>query len=155
MAVKDGMDIALCALNTETNVLQFAGANNPLYIIRNVETIHESSLQHELIEIKPDLSTETRTLFEVKADKMPISIHVKMESFTNHEIQLKKGDTLYLFSDGYADQFGGSSRKLPIAISDFLRIIHITKILFKSKIYFKIIKPWYFWINTFRFKYFR
>jgi len=110
----DGLDIAFCALNTETNILQFAGANNPLYIIRNgnnngnIKMRRVSSLQHELIEIKADLSSETRTLFEVKADKMPISIYAKMRSFTNNEIQLQKGDSLYIFSDGYADQFGGA-----------------------------------------------
>ncbi len=118
---RDGLDIAFCVLNTETNMLQFAGANNPLYIIRNgnnngnVKTLHPkmsgqvaTTLQHELTEIKADLSAETRTLFEVKSDKMPISIYAKMGSFTNNEIQLQKGDSLYIFSDGYADQFGGA-----------------------------------------------
>ncbi|MEN8120864.1 MAG: tetratricopeptide repeat protein [Bacteroidota bacterium] len=80
----DGMDISLCALNTETNILQFSGANNPLYII------HEG----EFIEIKPD--------------KMPIGYYPNEKpSFTNHEIQLNSGDTFYLFSDGFMDQFGG------------------------------------------------
>lgn len=84
---KDGLDIALISINFNANVLQFAGANNPLYIIRN------------------------GNLTEIKADKMPISIYDKMDKFTNNEFQLNKGDNLYLFSDGFADQFGGASVK--------------------------------------------
>lgn len=81
---KDGMDIALCVLDIDTMILEYAGAYNPLYLYRNGE------------------------LLETKADKMPIGIYIReKESFTNHEIQLQKGDTFYIFSDGFADQFGG------------------------------------------------
>jgi len=51
------------------------------------------------------------TLTELKPDKMPVAIYVKMEKFTNHELQLNKGDRLYLFTDGYPDQFGGPDGK--------------------------------------------
>ncbi|MBI4645663.1 MAG: tetratricopeptide repeat protein [Bacteroidia bacterium] len=107
-AVKDGMDIALCAINTMDNTLQFAGANNPLFIVSTLK---------ELKELEPDLSTETiiknykKQLIEVKADKQPVAIFEKMEPFTNHVINLQKGDTLYLCSDGYEDQFGGPNNK--------------------------------------------
>jgi len=80
---KDGMDIALISINLSTNVLQYSGANNPIYIIRK------------------------GVLTEFKADKMPISIYEKMDKFTNNEFQLIKDDRLYLFTDGFADQFGG------------------------------------------------
>jgi serine phosphatase RsbU (regulator of sigma subunit) len=81
---KDGMDIALCVIDFEEMKLQYAGAYNPLYLFRAGE------------------------LIEIKADKMPIGIYVKeKESFTNNELDLQKGDTFYIFSDGYADQFGG------------------------------------------------
>ncbi|PKP11655.1 MAG: hypothetical protein CVU09_02145 [Bacteroidetes bacterium HGW-Bacteroidetes-4] len=81
---KDGMDIALCVIDFEANKLQYAGAYNPLLLFRNGE------------------------LIEVKADKMPIGIYIReKESFTNNEIELQPGDTFYIFSDGYADQFGG------------------------------------------------
>jgi serine phosphatase RsbU (regulator of sigma subunit) len=82
---QDGMDIALCVIDKDNLTLQFAGANNPLYIIRDNE------------------------LFQVKGDKMPISIYGKKTSrpFTNNEIQLEHGDRIYIFSDGYMDQFGG------------------------------------------------
>jgi serine phosphatase RsbU (regulator of sigma subunit) len=85
---KDGMDIALCILNNKTNKLQFAGAFNPLYLIRD------------------------NNLMEIKGDRMPIGIYRYVETdFTNNEIQLQKADCLYIFSDGYVDQFGGIKGK--------------------------------------------
>jgi len=81
---KDGMDMALCVLDLETLSLQFSGAYNPFYLIRN------------------------KKLSEIKGDKMPIGIYInEKKSFTNHEQILKKGDVFYIFSDGYTDQFGG------------------------------------------------
>jgi len=91
---KDGMDIAFVAINKQTLQCQYSGANNPLYIIKKKKTEIQ---EYELIELKPD--------------KMPVAIHVYMESFTYNEIQLEKGDCLYLFSDGYADQFNGKTGK--------------------------------------------
>lgn len=85
---KDGMDMTLCALNYKTLELQFAAAFNPLYIIRDGELI-----QH-------------------KADKFPVGMFVgEKQNFTNNSIQLQKGDSIYIFSDGYADQFGGPKGK--------------------------------------------
>jgi ligand-binding sensor domain-containing protein/serine phosphatase RsbU (regulator of sigma subunit) len=85
---KDGMDISLCILNKETMSLQYAGANNRLYLIREGE------------------------LIEIIGDGMPIGISSKAaKSFTNHEMKVHKDDSLYMFSDGYADQFGGEKRK--------------------------------------------
>ena len=85
---QDGLDLALCILDFKKKKLQFAGANNPLYIVRNQE------------------------LIEIKGDRMPVGIHINFDKpFTNHEIDLKSSDQLYLFSDGYADQFGGPKGK--------------------------------------------
>ncbi len=86
---KDGMDIALCSLDYKTRILNYAGAYNPLYIVRNKELILQ------------------------KADKFPIGSFVETEKqgFTNNEVQLEKGDTVYVFSDGYQDQFGGKKGK--------------------------------------------
>lgn len=85
---KDGMDMALCIIDTRGQTLQFAGANNPLYLLRNGE------------------------LIETRGDKMPIGIHARDDqSFTKHTIDLRDGDSIYLFSDGYADQFGGPEGK--------------------------------------------
>jgi len=86
---KDGMDIIFVALNIETNIIQFAGANNPLWLISNT----------------------TKELTELKPDKMPVAIYEKMNPFTNHSIQLHQGDIIYLVSDGYEDQFGGPKGK--------------------------------------------
>ncbi len=90
--VKDGMDIALCALSSNASgkaVLQYAGAHNPLWIIRN----------------------ETGELEEVKADKQPVGKSDKRNLFTSHKFELSKGDIFYIFSDGFADQFGGERGK--------------------------------------------
>ncbi len=84
-AVQDGMDIALCSLTDKT--LQYAGAHNPLWIIRNGEII------------------------EVKANKQPIGQFDKLEPYTTHTIQLEHKDSIYIFSDGYVDQFGGEKGK--------------------------------------------
>jgi serine phosphatase RsbU (regulator of sigma subunit) len=84
----DGMDISLCVIDKETGKLDYAGANNPLYLIRD------------------------NSLSIVQADKMPIGINYESDKlFTNKTIEIKKGDYLYFFSDGYADQFGGRKRK--------------------------------------------
>ena len=80
----DGMDIAFCVLDHKKTTLQFSGAYSPLYIVQDGD------------------------LKEYKADRMPIGIHYGGEvPFTNYEIKVKKGDLIYMFSDGYADQFGG------------------------------------------------
>jgi len=83
--VKDGMDIALCSL--EGSTLKFAGAHNPLWIVRNGEVL------------------------ETKADKQPIGKFDKQTAYTTHTFELQKGDTFYVFSDGYVDQFGGAKGK--------------------------------------------
>lgn len=84
----DGMDISLILIDKEKPKIQFAGANNPLYLIRNDEIIIH------------------------KGDRMPIGIHIFFEKpFTNVDFEIQKGDMIYMFSDGYADQFGGPKNK--------------------------------------------
>lgn len=85
--VKDGMDISLCALSIKQLKLKWAGANNPLWIIRNGEVI------------------------EYKPNKQPIGKYSDPELFLTHEIDLLKGDSIYVFTDGYQDQFGGEKGK--------------------------------------------
>jgi serine phosphatase RsbU (regulator of sigma subunit) len=81
---RDGMDIALLSFSADGTSVEWAGANNPLWLIRD----------GELIEHKPD--------------KRPIAYFMgKGLPFTNNKVELKKGDSLYIFTDGYADQFGG------------------------------------------------
>lgn len=85
---KDGMDISICIINENNNKMQYAGANNPVYIISEVGGKKELNV--------------------IKADKMPIGIHSRSsKSFENNEVELHKGDEFYMSSDGYSDQFGG------------------------------------------------
>ncbi len=84
----DGIDMGLCVFDRENSELQYAGAYNPMYLARNGE------------------------ITEYKADRIPIGYsYGKDIAFTNHPLQILPGDTVYLFSDGYADQFGGEKGK--------------------------------------------
>ena len=87
--VKDGMDIALCSYSRTTKKLIYAGANNPLWIIRGTD----SSIE------------------EIKANKQPIGKYEASVPFQSHTLQLNSGDSIYIFTDGYQDQFGGDSGK--------------------------------------------
>jgi len=85
---KDGMDMSLCVFDKNFKTLEFAGAQNPLFLIRRGE------------------------LIQIKGDKQPIGGSTELNyHFTNHKIELQKGDTIYIFSDGYQDQFGGDKDK--------------------------------------------
>lgn len=108
---KDGMDMAIISINHETNTLQFSGANNPLYIIKKNKKKGESSLLKNDAVKTFALPTLPFTLYEVKPNKMPIAIYEKMDNFTTHDLPLEKNDQIYMFSDGYADQFGGPKGK--------------------------------------------
>jgi len=101
----DGMDVAFCILHKNRKILEFSGAYNPLFIFQN------------------------GMFKEFRADRMPIGIYYgENETFTNYEIEVKKGDTIYIFSDGFADQFGGPKS------SKYMRY-NLKKLL--SEIYFK------------------
>jgi serine phosphatase RsbU (regulator of sigma subunit) len=104
---KDGMDMAIISINHDTNVVQFSGANNPLYIVKSGNLKVES----KVIKLYKHDELSNFNLYEIKPNKMPIAIYDKMDDYTTHEIQLQKGDQLYMFSDGYADQFGGKKAK--------------------------------------------
>ena len=84
---KDGMDMALCILNTKTLTLKFAGANNPMYLVSN------------------------GVLTEYKGVKNPIGFYPMEKKFETTEISVKKGDYIYMFSDGFPDQFNGKTNK--------------------------------------------
>jgi serine phosphatase RsbU (regulator of sigma subunit) len=106
---KDGMDAALCSYDKEKNILSFSGANNPLYLIRKG---NEPLKYFNGTEAKPDIIDQDHVLFHIRPDKQPIGYHGgKEHPFTEHLVQLNKGDSLYLFSDGYVDQFGGIKGK--------------------------------------------
>jgi serine phosphatase RsbU (regulator of sigma subunit) len=98
-AGNDGMDISICSFNN--NVLQYSGAYRPLYLIRNGE------------------------LIEVKATKMAIGgqQNDQQRIYENHELELQKGDTIYLSTDGYADQFGGDTGEKKLTKKRFKDLI--------------------------------
>ncbi len=110
---KDGMDMSFYIINTETNELNYAGAFNPLYIIRDNNKIDDiEKLKESGVKIfKPKKANIDASLIEIKADRQPIAIYSYEKAFTNHRFQLQKGDRLYSFSDGYPDQFGGENGK--------------------------------------------
>ena len=83
----NGLDIAFCVIDTKTNIMQYAGAYNPLWIIRSDEFI------------------------EYKATRNPIGFYIKEKDFQNYKIQLQDDDLIYLFSDGYKDQIGGENKR--------------------------------------------
>ncbi|HNS11038.1 MAG TPA: SpoIIE family protein phosphatase [Bacteroidia bacterium] len=87
--VSDGMDIAICSFDLQKNILEYSGANRPLYLLRNGE------------------------IKEIKPDKLAIGgFRLKTEAeFTSHHLELIAGDQIYIFSDGFADQFGGEKGK--------------------------------------------
>ncbi len=107
---KDGMDIALCVIDTKSRVIQFSGANNPLYLVRYITDEVKGMVEKD--ELPRHIScNETHELVEHKGDKMPIGIYMLDKPFSNNVLELEKDDTIYIFSDGYADQFGGSKGK--------------------------------------------
>lgn len=86
--VKDGMDMAIMIFDVENLSMQYAGAYNPFYLVRNKELRH------------------------FKGDRMPVGVHIKEKpSFTNHEIDIEKDDIIYAFSDGYVDQMDVTGSK--------------------------------------------
>jgi serine phosphatase RsbU (regulator of sigma subunit) len=89
-SLRDGMDMSLCFIDLENKTMEYAGANNPIYVIRNQSGGPE--------------------LLEFKADKQSITAWCEtvLKPFTNKTIPLLSGDVVYLFTDGYADQFGGT-----------------------------------------------
>lgn len=90
---KDGMDMALCVWHKNTNMLEYAGANNPVWIMRPIK----DTRAHEIIELK--------------ANRMPVGYHYETKDFVDLKFQLQKGDAIYVFTDGFVDQFGGPDGK--------------------------------------------
>lgn len=122
---KDGMDIVICVLDEKTMELEYAGANNPLFLVQNDE-------------------------FKViKGDKQPVGYFLgKNKPFTNHVIKLHKGDRFYIFTDGYQDQFGGEfDRKF--MVKRFKKLLHEiseTKMASQKEVLNNTIEEWM--INT-------
>lgn len=87
--IQDGMDISLCRISNDLKSIQYAGAHNPLWVIRN----------------------GGQNIEEIKADKQPVGYHSHQKPYTNHALNIDAGDRVFLFSDGFSDQFGGDKGK--------------------------------------------
>jgi len=103
LTIRDGMDISICCIDKGSNTLEYSGAHNSMYLLRNKKNI--------IGEIEPVLADENIVFYEVKADKMAIGGSVNKNKYKTHRIKLEKKDAIYLFSDGFADQFGGEKGK--------------------------------------------
>ena len=109
--IKDGMDICLCSLdyNHENEIkFQFSGAQNPVWIVRSE---NDPNLIVNGLEQQPNINENGYKLFEIKGTKQPIGYFDGSKPFEVHNATLKKGDNIYLFTDGFADQFGGKKGK--------------------------------------------
>lgn len=95
---KDGMDCSLIRFDFENNIITYSAANNPIWILRSINSNENTVNDYELIELK--------------ADKMPVGKHDKQDiSFSEYEFKLQKGDRIYTITDGFSDQFGGPNGK--------------------------------------------
>jgi len=122
---KDGIEMAICIIDEKNRIMQFSGAFNPLYLIRDEQG-------------KPELT-------EIKADRMPLGYYQgKDKPFTNHDIKLEIGDTFYIFSDGYMDQKGGPDNKKFMSknFKNLLLEIHEQPMYDQKKILDKTLSDW-------------
>ncbi len=101
--VKDGMDISLCCIDKSSKTIIFSGANNPLWICRKSENV-----QHKE---GSEIEQNGYTLLEYKGDKQPVGLYSAASEFKEVTVEYFEQDTFYLFTDGYADQFGGDEGK--------------------------------------------
>lgn len=114
-ATKDGMDIALCRINLDTNEVHYAGAHRPLYIMKKTG------------------------MDEIKGNKFPIGggIFKNQTNFTTHTLKMQKGESIYFSSDGYPDQFGGpESRKFgPKRVREIIERVHTAPMREASQVF--------------------
>jgi serine phosphatase RsbU (regulator of sigma subunit) len=117
--------MALCVLDLKNNRMQYSGAFNPLYLIRDAHG-------------KPEL-------IEIKADRMPLGYYQGKDiTFVNHDVQLEMGDSFYLFSDGYIDQKGGKNNKKFMSknFKNLLLEVHDQPMPYQKEILEKTLTDW-------------
>jgi len=105
---RDGMDMALVTIDHASRKIQYAGAYNPLYLMRRNE--FPGPVIRDMVVFEEEFDNNFK-LYEIRAEKMPIAHFVRMDKFITHELDILEGDNYYLFTDGYADQFGGPMGK--------------------------------------------
>lgn len=114
----DGMDIALCSYNPKVRELKYSGANLPIHICRANELAQPTST---II-----AKGKTHSLYSVRPTKQPIGSFFENKAFKNHSISLMEGDTIYLFTDGFSDQFGGPEGRKFKSLQLYKLILSIT-----------------------------
>ncbi len=120
---QDGLEVALCILDMENQSLQYAGANRPLYLVRKVDG--DKELSSQATDNAEVLKKGAYRMLKYKPDSMPIGIYYDAASpFTNINVPIHPGDSIYLFTDGYVDQIGGPRRKT-------YRVKYLRELLFK------------------------
>ena len=108
--IRDGMDIAMCTYNAERRELMYAGAKNPLYVLRSQANFRVEDLSSAMMVLD---ETDQFVLIQIKGDRYPIgnAFEEVIHTFTNHRLKMEVGDQVYVFTDGFADQFGGDKNK--------------------------------------------
>jgi len=104
---KDGMDMSICAYQEKSKILQWAGAHNPMFIVSRSEPKVSEGTEFKSLE----LDGNEFALHDFKPNKQPVANYDYSISFSNHEIKMNIGDRIYLLTDGFPDQFGGSKGK--------------------------------------------
>jgi serine phosphatase RsbU (regulator of sigma subunit) len=103
---RDGMDISLIEINPGEKRIQYAGAFNSLYLVRKSDLKPPGIPDMQVME-----GVNGFVLYDIPADRMPVAFYERMEKFTTRRFSIREGDQLYMFTDGYADQFGGENGK--------------------------------------------
>lgn len=132
---KDGMDIAVVTIDKAKNILEFAGAMNPLFVIRDAGRDDITDTFMEVGKYR---------LYELKGDKMPAAIHVSMDPFKKRTIDIITGDKFYMLSDGFEDQFGGPDQRkfMRKNLKKMLLQIHHLKMSEQKEFLEKTINDW-------------
>lgn len=103
---QDGLDMAIALIDRDKKEVQFAGANRPLFLFR--KKAHSTGNE----DIPPSaLENDAYEFYAIKGDRQPLGVHWDEQEFTNHVFRLQEHDSLYIFSDGFVDQYGGKKRK--------------------------------------------
>lgn len=125
IGTSDGMDGSLCIYNRFDKKLQFSGANSSLVLVREK---HQPALTlcDDCIALSPLLSNESHHLFEIKGDRQPIGNYEATTAFTKIDISILENDLIYIYSDGFQDQFGGGRGKKYLSknFKEFLLELH-------------------------------
>lgn len=134
------MDISVCTYYKNKKQVEYAGANNPLYVVRK----NENPLIINDKVASPLLQNESFSFYEIKANKQPIGGTERKQKFVTHSIKVQKNDSFYLFTDGYADQFGGPKGKkfMYIQFKKLILSIQLMNMKEQEKELIKVLETW-------------